>query len=259
MRRALLAAAALLAVPLAGCGSDDEPARPTLTQVETSPFAPTPSDAPVPRKGAPVVAALGDSITAGSPLWDPDPAVRERNADAINPQSEFEYWAQATLRGRVRFRNCGVFGERTDQIAKRLKTCARGAKVLVVQGGVNDIAQGLPVAEAAGNLEAMVRRGKEAGLDVVLADVLPWNNGYPQALEPITRLNTLITSMGRRQGVPVLPFHATLEDPAAPGRMRANDTLDGDHPSVPGYRKLGALVATTPAIRELAQSNGPQG
>jgi lysophospholipase L1-like esterase len=185
--------------------------------------------------------------------------VRGERPDAINPQSQYEYWANAVLRGRARFRNCGVFGERTEQIAKRLDRCARGAKVLVVQGGINDIAQGVPVGEAAGNLEAMVRRGKAAGLDVVLADVLPWNNGYPDAAGPIDRLNARIAEIGRREGVPVLPFNAALEDPRAPGRMRANDTLDGDHPSVPGYRKLGMLVAATPAIRDLARSKGPRG
>ena len=45
--------------------------------------------------------------------------------------------------------------------------------MLIVQGGINDIAQGAPVADAAENLRAMVGRGKELGLDVYLVDVLP--------------------------------------------------------------------------------------
>lgn len=87
-----------------------------------------------------LVAALGDSITAGSPLWDPDAGVKERIGVALEPESQFEYWAQLRLRGEATFRNCGVFGERTDQIAARLDRCARGGDVLVVQGGINDIA-----------------------------------------------------------------------------------------------------------------------
>jgi lysophospholipase L1-like esterase len=257
MRATVCALLPAVLVALAGCGGGDS-STPTA-RTEASDFAPTPSDAPVPPRGAPVVAALGDSVTAGSPLWDPNPDVRARRPDAINPQSAFEYWAQAALGGRARFRNCGVFGERTEQIAARLDRCVKGAGVLIVQGGINDIARGRPVAEAARNLEAMVRRGKRAGLEVVLVDVLPWNNGYPDATAPIGRLNGQIVAIGRRQGVPVLPFHAVLEDPRAPGRMRANDTIDGDHPSVPGYRKLGRLVAATPAIRDLVRSRGPQG
>jgi lysophospholipase L1-like esterase len=256
------ATAALLALAATGCGSgsrDSPTSAPPTQRTETAPFAPTPSDAPVPKRGAPVVAALGDSITAGSPLWDPNPDVRGERPDAMNPQSQYEYWANADLRGRVRFRNCGVFGERTEQIAKRLDRCARGAKVLVVQGGINDIAQGAPVAEAAGNLDAMVRRGRDKNLDVVLVEVLPWTNGFPDAVEPINDLNRRIAAIGRRRGVAVLPFYSALENPGSPGTMRANDTLDGDHPSVPGYRKLGNLVAAAPAIRDLARSRGPAG
>ena len=109
----------------------------------------------------------------------------------------------------------------------------------IVQGGINDIAQGRPVEPAAENLRAMVTRGRELGLDVVVADVLPWNNGYPAAEEPIRRLNELIRSLD----APVLSFHDTLEDPERPGRMREEWTSDGDHPSVAGYRLLGELVA----------------
>ena len=101
-------------------------------------------------------------------------------AGASDPQSQYEYWAERRLRG-VRFRNCGVFGERTDEIARRLDRCARGAKVLIVQGGINDIAQGKGIEGAARNLRAMVRRGRRLGLRVALVEVLPWNNGYPRA------------------------------------------------------------------------------
>ena len=86
-------------------------------------------------------------------------------------------WAERALPG-TRFRNCGVNGQRTDEIAARLGRCAEGADVLIVQGGVNDIAQGLPVEGAAENLRAMVRRGKELGLRVAIVELLPWNGGY---------------------------------------------------------------------------------
>jgi lysophospholipase L1-like esterase len=126
----------------------------------------------------------------------------------------------------------------------RLGDCVRGAKLLVVQGGINDIAQRRPVADAAANLRAMVRRGKELGLRVAIVDVLPWNNGWPDAEPEIRWLNALIAQLARDEGIPHLPFHDTLEDPDRPGRMRAEWTSDGDHPSVEGYRRLGELVAT---------------
>jgi len=139
-----------------------------------------------------------------------------------------------------------VYGERTDQIRTRLKGCVPGADVLVVQGGINDIAQGVAVEIAAENLREMVRRGNELGLRVVLADVLPWNNGWPRAEPEIRRLNVRIAAIAREEGVTLLPFHDTLEDPGRRGRMREEWTSDGDHPSVAGYRRLGELAFRLP-------------
>lgn len=180
-----------------------------------------------------VVAALGDSITEGSPGYD-----SRRGGDET---SQWEHWA-ARADVRLEFRNCGVYGERTDEIGARLEDCAEGADVLVVQGGINDIAQGRDVEAAAANLRAMVRRGRELGLRVALADVLPWNNGWPAAEPHIRRLNELIQRIAEEESVPLLPFHDTLEDPDRPGRMREEWTSDGDHPSVTGYRRLGELA-----------------
>ena len=174
------------------------------------------------------VVALGDSITAGSP-WDDDPSIG---------------WpaAAAAADPRLRFTVRAAYGKRTDEIAAWLEDAAGGAHVLVVQGGINDLAQGLPVAAAASNLGAMIRRGLELQLRVAVANVLPWNNGWPRTEASIRELNALIEVMG----VPVLPFHETLEDRERPGRMREDWTSDGDHPSVEGYRRLGELAFRLP-------------
>jgi lysophospholipase L1-like esterase len=189
------------------------------------------------------VAALGDSITAGSPLWDPDPTVRRRIGEALDERSQWEWWA-ARAHPDLRFRNCGVYGERAEEIEWRLERCAEGADVLVVQGGINDVAQGRPVEDAAEALRRMVRRARELGLRVALADVLPWNNGWPGAEPAIRRLNELVQAIGADEAVRILPFYDTLEDPERPGRMREDWTDDGDHPSIEGYRRLGELAWT---------------
>jgi lysophospholipase L1-like esterase len=185
-----------------------------------------------------VVAALGDSISEGSPGYD-----SRKGGDET---SQWEYWA-ARKHPHLEFRNCGIYGQRTDEIRARLDECARGVDVLVVQGGINDIAQGRPVEAAADDLRAMVRRGKELDLRVALADVLPWNNGWPDADDPIRHLNALVAEIARDEDVPLLPFHDTLEDPDRPGRMREEWTSDGDHPSIAGYRRLGELAFSVPA------------
>ncbi|HEY7792555.1 MAG TPA: SGNH/GDSL hydrolase family protein [Gaiellaceae bacterium] len=175
-----------------------------------------------------VVAAIGDSITAGSP-WDDDPDVG---------------WpaAAAAADPGLRFTVAAEYGKRTDEIARWLDEAAAGADVLVVQGGINDIAQGRSVADAAANLREMIRRGLELGLRVAVANVLPWNNGWPKAAAPIRELNALIEDMG----VPVLRFHETLQDPDAPDLMRRDWTIEGDHPSKEGYRRLGEVAFRLP-------------
>lgn len=239
--RGAAALVALAVLAATGCGGGGGPG--TATQARRTVPA---GDAPAPparRPGHPVlIAALGDSITAGAPLWDPNPRVRARAPDELNEQSQYEYWARRRLGPNARFRNCGVFGERTDEIARRLVACTRGAQVLIVEGGVNDVAQGRPVAAAARDLRAMVRRGKALGLRVALADVLPWNNGGAAAAARIAQLNRRIAAIGRDQRVPVLLFHDAVADPAHRDRMRGDLTVDGNHPDVAGYRLLGNTV-----------------
>ena len=239
MSRSALLAALAAAVAIAGCGGS--PAQPLDDRTLTDSAGSGPATAD--EAADPVlVAALGDSITAGSPLWDPDARLRRQLPAGPDPRSQYEYWAERELGETVRFRNCGVFGERTDEIARRLEDCARQAEALIVQGGINDIAQGRPIEDAARDLQAIVRRGKELGLRTAIVDVLPWNNGYPDAAPEIRELNRSIAAIGEREHVRVLPFYATLEDPAAPGRMAPDLTIDGDHPSIAGYRRLGELI-----------------
>jgi lysophospholipase L1-like esterase len=212
---------ALLVVP--ACGGDDE-------------------SAPVPRPaGSTVVAALGDSITAGSPRWDPNPDIREEIGSQLDRRSQYELWAERALPG-TDFRNCGVPGQLTDEIARRLQDCADGADVLIIQGGVNDLGSGRSPAEIAANLRGMVREGKRHGLRVALVELLPWNRGYPLADPLIRDVNRRIGRIARGEGVRVLPWYRLLEDPRRPGRMRDVWTDDLLHPSVAGYRRLGESV-----------------
>jgi lysophospholipase L1-like esterase len=192
-----------------------------------------------------LVATLGDSITAGSPDYDPDPPMRDVLGFGANEKSQWQHWARKA-HPELRFRNCGVYGQRTDEIAARLGECAQGAAVLIVQGGINDVAEGRPLEAAAANLRRMVVRARRLGLRVAIAELVPWNNGYPDADPRIRRLNELIRAIGRDEDVPVLPFYETLEDPERPGRMREEWTTDGDHPSVAGYRRLGERAFRVP-------------
>jgi len=124
--------------------------------------------------------------------------------------------------------------------------------VMIVQGGINDIAQGLSggpdaaldaASQAAANIDGMLAEAEEMGLEVAVANVLPWNNGHPVADDPIDQLNADIQEIAKRRGVPVLDFYDALEDPDMAGVMAPEFTDDGDHPSIEGYEVLGELVA----------------
>jgi lysophospholipase L1-like esterase len=181
-----------------------------------------------------VVACLG-AITEGSPHWDS----RARTGD---PEGQWEHWA-GLQHPELELRNFGIWGERTDEIAARFDEAVAGADALIVQGGINDIAQGRSIDDAARNLAGLIERGRALGLPVAVCDLLPWNNGWPAKEAAIRQLNERIATFG----VPLLPFHDTLEDPELPGRMKVEWTHDdGDHPSVAGYRRLGELAFRLP-------------
>jgi lysophospholipase L1-like esterase len=191
-----------------------------------------------------VVAVAGDSISAGSPLWDPDPAVRARIA-APDERSQWQWWA-TRADARLAFRTTAVYGERTDQIARRLDLVLAGAEVLVVQGGINDVVQRRAVEETARDIGAMLERGRAAGVALAVTDVLPWNNGDERAADGIRRLNALIAEVAADAGATLLPFHDALADPVDPTRMSDGLTDDGDHPSVEGHRRLGERAFRLP-------------
>ena len=189
-----------------------------------------------------IVATLGDSITAGSPGWDPDPVLREQ-LDAHNPASQWQHWAQAELGDEYELRNCGVPGDRTDEMAERLDDCVAGADVVVLQGGTNDLIQRRRPAEVAANLRAMADRATDRDVPVFVANVLPVNVDRPWLERRIRRLNELVDELAPEEGAEVIDFFSLLEDPRRPGRILPKWTAEGLHPSVAGYRRLGEAVA----------------
>ena len=163
--------------------------------------------------------------------------------DAPDGRSRWQWWA-ARADARLAFRTTAVYGERTDEIARRLDLVLDGADVLVVQGGINDLVQGRLLEEAALNIAAMLERGRAAGLALAVADVLPWNNGDARTAEDIRSLNALLGDLSTT----LLPFHDTLADPGEPARMGAGLTDDGDHPSIEGHRLLGERAFRLPPL-----------
>lgn len=191
-----------------------------------------------------MIAAVGDSITAGNPGYDPDRRVRKSPGFGNNPESQWEYWAQRE-HPDLQIRNCGVMGESTSEIAERFDECTQGVEGIVIQGGINDLREGIRGPVVLANLRGMIRAAKKLNLDIAVADLLPYGPA-PEADPIIDQLNHEIEGMARREKVTVLHFHRVLEDPRHPGRMRPDWTADGIHPSVKGYRRIGELAFQPP-------------
>lgn len=192
--------------------------------------SPAPLPAPAAGSTPPVVAAsgplvifLGDSLTAGFGLPE---------------EQAFPALIQSTLarRGRpIRVVNAGVSGDTTAGGLARLDwLLAQRPDILVVGLGANDGLRGQPVASAADNLGAIVRRSQGAGVRVLLLGMqVPRSLGaeYAEAFASI------YPRLAREQGVPLVPF--LLEGVAG---VRELNLEDGIHPTAPGHRRLAETV-----------------
>ena len=110
-----------------------------------------------------LVATLGDSITAGSPGYDPDPRMRETLGFGADEKSQWQYWAQKAHPACASATAASTASAPTRSPGD-WTSARRTREVLVVQGGINDIAQGRPVETAAENLrrDGRARQGSSA-------------------------------------------------------------------------------------------------
>ncbi len=201
-----------------GCS---QPSRPPAASRSASPSGsparPAEPPPPVPADDRPVIAAFGDSLTAG-PGVGPDqtyPAVLQRKLDAA------EY--------RYRVVNLGVNGDTTGGGLNRLSdVLGLQPRIVIVELGANDGLRGLPVEATRANLEQIIQGLQGAGARVILAGMtLPPNYGA----EYIRSFEQIFVDLARQYRTPRIPFF--LEG-VAPNRSLM--LPDGLHPNAAGYR-----------------------
>lgn len=204
-----------------------------------------------PRDERVTVVALGDSITAGLPLWYPGADRRQgvlrRRIPDLDERSQWMYWA-ARKHPSITFRNCGSPSDLSLEVAGRLDRCTKRSDAVVIQCGTNDVAFGTQDdGDTIATIDQMIRRADAAGLVVQVADIPPNDRFTKSQVARVLELNERIRALGRQHGVQVLPFHETLADPKRAGRFRAGLTDDGIHPTIEGYRLLGERAFAPPA------------
>jgi acyl-CoA thioesterase-1 len=165
---------------------------------------------------APVrILAFGDSLTAGYGLAEGD-ALPARLADALNKM------------GRpVIMINGGVSGDTTADGVSRLDwALADRPQVMILALGANDMLRGLDPKATRANLDAIIRKAKEAGVEVVLAGMLaPPNLGaeYKAAFDAI------YPDLAEAHSLLLMPF--LLQDVAQISDLNQGD---GIHPNGTG-------------------------
>jgi lysophospholipase L1-like esterase len=180
-----------------------------------------------PQADKPRTVFLGDSITDG---W------------RLN-----EYFSGRDLVNR------GISGQITSQMLGRMETdvIALKPEAVLVLGGTNDIALGVPLATVENNLTAIAELAEAHGIRLLLASLLPVgdyradrNPAYEMSRqrppETIRALNDWIRGFCRRRNCTYVDYFAEMVDQQ--GYLKAELSDDGLHPNPAGYRVMAPVA-----------------
>lgn len=233
--------AALLIIGLLGCDPSTTPTSPPSPAADSTP-QPAPSEphpqAPTPTPRAddrPKIVAFGDSLTAGLGVA-PDqtyPAQLQKRLDALG---------QPYL-----VLNAGVSGDTSAGGLRRVSWVLAGnPRVVILELGGNDGLRGLGLMETRSHLDTIIRRLKEAGVQVILAGMkLPPNYGE----EYTSKFEAMYRELAQVHSLPLIPF--LLE---GVGGEKSLNQADGIHPTAEGYRMVveNVLKSLLPVLNERA-------
>ncbi|HVO32407.1 MAG TPA: GDSL-type esterase/lipase family protein, partial [Elusimicrobiota bacterium] len=158
-----------------------------------------------------------------------------------DPEGQYIYW-MARERPHWKIINCGVAGQRTDEIRARFESAINTYRpnYIVILAGVNDIYQGYPLEAAARNLAWMYEQAQLKGVIPVAATVLPCDVLSSQQSKEIDALNNWIRKTAGKLRIPVADLHSAVADPKTPWKLSGSP--DGRHPDIGGYRRMGKVV-----------------
>jgi len=235
----MLAVAA--AVSLVACGRGRQTSDDAMETAEASNRVPAAPSELAPATSAqapsedhrPVVAAFGDSLSAGF---------------GLDPGQSFPDDLQRDLDGagyKYRVVNLGVSGDTTTDGVERLSSVLTvHPAVVILEFGGNDGLRGLPVSAAKANLEKMIQEIQASGAKVVLAGMtLPRNYG-PEYIHAFEQMYVALANQYKLARIPFL-----LDGVGGnPNLMQR----DGIHPTAQGAEIVANTVMRylTPLLRK---------
>lgn len=189
----------------------------------------TPPRAGAPSASVPVRAAfLGDSITLGN---------SDLAAGRIGPLSWFHDLVAGDEAALVYAGGVAENGQDTAWMLDHVgEVLATRPEVLLVLGGTNDVATGIPTSQTLANLERLVDVADVSGIRVGLS-TLP-----PLADDPgaVAELNAGIRDLADERGAYLLDLGAAVTGPD--GSYLPGFTTDGIHPSPEGAAAMSAAA-----------------
>jgi acyl-CoA thioesterase-1 len=186
--------------------------------------------APRAEASAPVIVALGDSLTAGFGL---------QNSDSFPAQLE----KALKERGQdVTVINAGVSGDTAAAGLARLDwALPDNADAVIVELGANDALQGLDPAATKASLEKMITDIKRRGLPILLAGMeAPRNLGK----DYVDQFRVMYEDLARRYDLILYPFF--LDGVALDNKYMLGDGL---HPNAEGVARI--VEGILPKVEEL--------
>lgn len=157
-----------------------------------------------------------------------------------------DYWA--SLRPQFfsdnNFVGRGISGQTTYQFLVRFRSdvVALNPKAVVINGGINDIAQNNYIYNedtTFGNIVSMAEIAKANGIKVILTSLLPSNSCYwrldiKEVADKVASLNARIKEYAQQQGYHYIDYYSQMISQPDRGIISAYSN-DGVHPTIEGY------------------------
>ncbi len=181
------------------------------------------------------IAIIGDSTMQGS-----------AGSTDIQASTQMSRWLESLL--NVTCFNRGIGGNKTADMQARWATdispLAVRSKYVIVQGGVNDFANSVPLATVQSQFDDMISTKAVAdGLIPVACTCTP---SISIVDVPADEANRLAFNAWVRSTYPRVIDLAHAVDPTDSGAWPAALTVDGTHPSAAGIRLMGFAAAQAP-------------
>ncbi len=186
------------------------------------------------------ILCFGDSLTAGTPGYDP--------IYGGNPQYQYAYWmaerAKASGGPEIRFSNQGIPGDLASSMTNRLERALDGRSydVAVLLAGSNDLGWGNSPATVYGSLRRLWSAVLSKEVLLVCCTIPPIGSVYPPLQNAQREINHKIRSYaGETARAVCADLYRGLS--TSEGLLnQVYDSGDGLHLSLDGYRDVGTIV-----------------